>query len=214
MTGSARLHAYLSGPMSELPPAEQALFEDRYELIQEVCEDENYACYCPHQLSNPEDDERTPEQHYRFKAARIGSAELVIAECSLPSVSVGIVCQMADAREIPVLLIARQGAVVSQLVRGLPHVVRSGGDADIVRFTGDAELGYGLRARLQELKENLMANRRRREAEIVSFESLREYARSRQLSYARYERLRSLVAAAVRGRMPRSVEDWEALDTQ
>lgn len=214
MTGSARLQAYVSGPYSGLPPVEQAVLGDRYELIQEVCEDENYACYCPHQHGDFEEDENTPEESYRRKAARVGSMELVIAECSLPSVSVGIVCQMADAREIPVLPVAQQGAAVSRLVRGLPHVVRSGRDADIVRFTNDAELGHGLRARLQELKESLMMNRRRRETEIVVFESLREYARSRQLPYARYERLRSLVAAAVGGRIPRSVEEWEALDTQ
>lgn len=215
MTGSARLQAYVSGPYSGLPAAEQAVLGDRYELIQEVCEDENYTCYCPHQHGDfNEENGTTPEELYRRKATRVGSMELVIAECSLPSVSVGIVCQMADAREIPVLLVAQQGAAVSRLVRGLPHVVKAGRDADIVRFTNDAELGYGLRARLQELKESLMMNRRRRETEIVVFESLREYARSRQLPYARYERLRSLVAAAVGGRIPRSVEEWEALDIQ
>lgn len=215
MTGSARLQAYVSGPHSGLPPEEQALFEDRYELIQEVCEDENYTCYLPHQHGDfNEEDGATPEELYRRKAARVGGMELVIAECSLPSISVGIVCQMADARETPVLLVAQQGAAVSRLIRGLPHVVRAGRDADIVRFTSDADLGYGVRARLQELKESLMMNRRRRETEIVVYESLREYARSQQLPYARYERLRSLVAAAVGGRIPRTVEDWEALDTQ
>lgn len=214
MTGSARLQAYLSGPLSELASAERAVFEDRYELIQEVCEDEHYGCYGPHQHDPGEDDALTPEEIYRREAARITSAELVIAECSTPSVRVGIACQMAGARERPVLLIAQQGAAVSRLIRGLPHAVRSGGEADIVRFTHDLELGYALRARLQELKESLMMNRRRREAEIVSIETLREYVRTRHLPYARYERLRSLIAAAVGGKIPSSVEDWEALDMQ
>ncbi|MGH2403564.1 MAG: hypothetical protein ACRDGN_03785 [bacterium] len=215
MTGSARLQAYLSGPLSGLSPAERAVFEDRYELIQEVCEDEHFGCYCSHQHRDPEEDiEAMPQDLYRLEAARIGSAELVIAECSIPSVGVGITCQMADARECPVLLVAQQGAVVSRLIRGLPSVVRSGGDADIIRFTVDAELGYGLRARLRDLKEKLMMNRRRREAEVISMETLRDYARARDLPYARYERLRSLIAAAVRGKIPRSVEDWEALDAQ
>jgi hypothetical protein len=101
---------------------------------------------------------------------------------------------------------------VSRMIRGLPAAVKAGGEADIVRFTDDAELGHRLRDRLVALKEPLMMNRERRNAEGISLEALREYARTRHIPYARYRRLRSLVAAAVGGNIPRSAEDWEALD--
>lgn len=207
-----RLAAYVSGPHSSLPSEVQAAFQERCELIQEVCEDEHYTCYCPHQHASLDQAEVAPGEIYRNAADAIGSAELLIADCSLPAAGVGAACQIANDLDVPVLLVAQQGTVVSRMIRGLPAAVKAGGEADIVRFTDDAELGHRLRDRLVALKEPLMMNRERRNAEGISLEALREYARTRHIPYARYQRLRSLVAAAVGGNIPRSAEDWEALD--
>src|SRR5437879_3764009 len=113
----------MSGALSGLSADAKKCQEARYELIQGICAQEEYDCYCPHQHSDPQRDAGlTPAYVYKLDSEHVMAADLVIADCSVPSLGVGIECERAEFAEIPVLLIAEHGRVVSRLVRGLPNV--------------------------------------------------------------------------------------------
>ncbi len=211
---SERLRVYLSGALTGLSDEARQRQIERYELIQQTCAVEGYDCYCPHQCSDPvRDQDMTPAEVHQLDSANVRDSDLIIADCTEPSFGVGIEAQMADDDETPILLIAQQGKKVSRLIRGIPNVIKSGPDADMIVFPTDEALARRLSDDLRALRPRLVEARRRRVEQAASVTALAEYARTRGITYERHRQLEAAIAA-VGARRPTTVEEWEQLDRE
>lgn len=72
----------------------------------------------------------TPEEIFTHDIHCVKNADLMIADCSYPSIGLGIELGFAYSRNLPVILIAQSGAKVAAMVPGLPNRV-----AEIVRYS-------------------------------------------------------------------------------
>ena len=115
--------AYVSGALTGL--SKDSNMKEFYERIAETVDSVLGigTAYVPHKHTDPvKDPDVTPEEVYRVDKKRVCESDLVIAYVGTPSLGVGAELEMANSHNIPILLLYRNGEIVSRLPRGMESV--------------------------------------------------------------------------------------------
>lgn len=113
--------AYIAGALTNLAEQSQKKF---YQDIAKLCKDLKIEPYLPHLFTDPiKNTEFTPRDVYERNYQEIQQADLLIAEVSQPSLSVGVELEIAHQNKTNVILLAREDSKISRMAQGNPAVV-------------------------------------------------------------------------------------------
>lgn len=113
-----RRQVYIAGGLTHASAEDTEL----YERIARVCEDEGFRPYVPHRDTGSRNDVLNEREVFATNLAALQNSVLMIVELSVPSFGVGMECEYALARGIPVIAFARDEVNVSRMMLGHPAV--------------------------------------------------------------------------------------------
>lgn len=91
-----------------------------YEKLVNICIENKY------EVSSPLDTMKftgTDEERYKRAMRLVDSADIIIAEMSIPSTGQGMELQQAIINDIPILILANDGSNISGLIKGSKQVI-------------------------------------------------------------------------------------------
>lgn len=114
---------YISGALTDLSEnSDKKVFYEKIAEIADVIFGSGTA-YVPHHFTDPKDHFYVaPRKVYERDKEEVTSSNVVIAYIGTASLGVGAELEMANAKEIPILLLYEKGSKVSRLPRGMEMV--------------------------------------------------------------------------------------------
>lgn len=113
---------YISGALTGIENPEEV--KGFYEAIAQLCSKQGHDPYVPHLKTDPiKNPDVTTRQVYDNDKTQVESSDLVIAYVGIPSLGVGMELAFAAIKQIPVILLAEKGKIISRFPRGIPSLM-------------------------------------------------------------------------------------------
>ena len=185
------MKVYVSGPLTNLREEGQKSVKRLYERIEDICVEYGVHCYLPHKKSDPrKHSDLSSAEVYKMDEKEVISSDLIVAYAGYPSHGVGSEIQLANQKDIPVLLLIEERKSISRMLDGNPSI-----EGRIV-FKNLKDLEYKFKASLKRYIKN------------ASEESLEKVASEYDIPYRQYCQLKQVCA---KGEKPISTEEWKKI---
>lgn len=117
-----RTKVYISGALTGVSNPES--LKKFYEDIGKLCREFDMMPYIPHQHTDPEKHPKvTPKKVFNKDKKQVWKSNLVIAYVGVPSLGVGLELAIAEASDVPIILIYEKGKQISRMARGNTAVI-------------------------------------------------------------------------------------------
>lgn len=111
--------AYVSCPLSNIPPDELVALRTYYEQIGQVLEDAGYIAYLPHVFGDPLlIPDLSAQQIDTIDRIAVSQSSLMVVYMGRQSHGAGQEIEMARTQHMPIIMMARTGDYISRLPRG------------------------------------------------------------------------------------------------
>lgn len=116
-------NAYIAGGLTYINEQNQKRF---YEKIARACQNFKIEAYLPHKHTDPIKHKNIPPRKvYEIDLEKIKNSDLLIADVSEPSLSVGTELEIAKESNVNVILLAETNTKISRMALGNPAVVKT-----------------------------------------------------------------------------------------
>jgi len=113
---------YISGPLTGIDKSH--LLKDFYEDVGKLCREFDMMPYIPHQHTDPERHPKvTPKKVFIKDKKQIMKSKLVIAYVGAPSLGVGAELAIAEANNVPIILLYEKERRISRMTKGTSTVI-------------------------------------------------------------------------------------------
>jgi nucleoside 2-deoxyribosyltransferase len=117
------VNVYISGPLTNTEHSDE--LKAFYETIGVLCQKLGLKPHIPHLVTDPKKHPHvTPREVFDIDKKQVLSSSFLIAYVGEPSLGVGMELAYAESAGIPVITIAKRGAHVSRLARGIPAIAK------------------------------------------------------------------------------------------
>jgi transcriptional regulator with XRE-family HTH domain len=148
------LSAYLSCALTWLSESERKVISGIYDLVAEVCKENNIELYEPRKQTDPVPHAEVAVSHlYSWDKHSVLNSDLLIHLCYHASTGAGVELEFAHAALLPIILIYPDDLKVSRMVLGIPSLVLQIGYKTVEDLhTQLNEVLFGFRPLLEERK--------------------------------------------------------------